>query len=77
MAILTFIEKYDLSGKTIIPFYSHDTDGFTSSLWNVTTTTTAARKISAEVKTEPTYAESNAPCAFTASTISVSCIKLT
>lgn len=43
----------------------------------VTTTTTAARQISAEVKTEPAYAESNEPYAFTASTISVSCIKLT
>ena len=29
------------------------------------------------MKTEPTYAENNAPYAFTASTISVSCIKLT
>lgn len=43
----------------------------------VTTTTTAARQISAEVKTESTYVESNVPYAFTASTISVSCIKLT
>ena len=35
MAILTFIEKYDLSGKTIIPFCSHGTGGFAASLRNI------------------------------------------
>lgn len=32
MAILTFIRENDLSGKTIIPFASHGTGGFTASL---------------------------------------------
>ena len=35
MAILTFIEKYDLSGKTIIPFCSHGTGGFAASLRDI------------------------------------------
>lgn len=35
MAILTFIEEYDLSGKTIIPFCSHGTGGFAASLRNI------------------------------------------
>lgn len=35
MAILTFIEEYDLSGKTIIPFCSHGTGGFAASLRDI------------------------------------------
>lgn len=35
MAILTFIEKYDLSGKTVIPFCSHGTGGFAASLRDI------------------------------------------
>ena len=35
MAILTFIEEHDLSGKTIIPFCSHGTGGFAASLRDI------------------------------------------
>lgn len=35
MAILTFIEEYDLSGKTIVPFCSHGTGGFAASLQDI------------------------------------------
>ena len=35
MAILTFIEENDLSGKTIIPFCSHGTGGFAASLRDI------------------------------------------
>lgn len=35
MAILTFIEEHDLSGKTIVPFCSHGTGGFASSLQDI------------------------------------------
>lgn len=35
MAILTFIEENDLSGKTIIPFCSHGTGGFAASLQDI------------------------------------------
>lgn len=35
MAILTFIEEYDLSGKTIVPFCSHGTGGFAASLRDI------------------------------------------
>lgn len=35
MAILTFIEEHDLSGKTIIPFCSHGTGGFAASLQDI------------------------------------------
>ena len=35
MALLTFIEEYDLSGKTIIPFCSHGTGGFAASLQDI------------------------------------------
>ena len=35
MAILTFIEENNLSGKTIIPFCSHGTGGFASSLQDI------------------------------------------
>ncbi len=35
MAILTFIDENDLSGKTIIPFCSHGTGGFAASLRDI------------------------------------------
>ncbi|MCM1523683.1 MAG: NAD(P)H-dependent oxidoreductase [Ruminococcus sp.] len=35
MAILTFIDEHDLSGKTIIPFCSHGTGGFAASLIDI------------------------------------------
>lgn len=35
MAILTFIEEHDLSGKTIVPFCSHGTGGFAASLRDI------------------------------------------
>lgn len=35
MAILTFIEEHDLTGKTIIPFCSHGTGGFAASLQDI------------------------------------------
>lgn len=35
MAILTFIDEHDLSGKTIIPFCSHGTGGFAASLQDI------------------------------------------
>ena len=35
MAILTFIESYDLSGKTIVPFCAHGTGGFAASLRDI------------------------------------------
>lgn len=35
MAILTFIEEHDLSGKTIIPYCSHGTGGFAASLQDI------------------------------------------
>lgn len=35
MALLTFIEENDLSGKTIIPFCSHGTGGFAASLRDI------------------------------------------
>lgn len=35
MAILTFINEHDLSGKTIIPFCSHGTGGFAASLRDI------------------------------------------
>ena len=35
MAILSFIEENDLSGKTIIPFCSHGTGGFAASLRDI------------------------------------------
>ena len=35
MAILTFIEENDLSGKTVIPFCSHGTGGFAASLQDI------------------------------------------
>lgn len=35
MAILTFIEEYDLSGKTVVPFCSHGTGGFAASLRDI------------------------------------------
>ena len=35
MAILTFIEEHDLSGKMIVPFCSHGTGGFAASLQDI------------------------------------------
>lgn len=35
IVILTFIEEYDLSGKTIIPFCSHGTGGFAAGLRDI------------------------------------------
>lgn len=35
MAILTFIEEHDLSGKTVIPFCAHGTGGFAASLRDI------------------------------------------
>lgn len=71
---------YDLPDRNVAPIHTTAVTAvqtLSETASTVTTATTAARQISAEVKTEPTYAENNAPYAFTASTISVSCIKLT
>ena len=71
---------YDLPDRNVAPIHTTAVTAvqtLSETASTVTTTTTTARQISAEVKTEPTYAENNAPYAFTASTISVSCIKLT
>ena len=35
MAILTFVESYDLSGKIIVPFCAHGTGGFAASLRDI------------------------------------------
>lgn len=35
MAILTFLESYDFSGKTIVPFCAHGTGGFAASLRDI------------------------------------------
>ena len=35
MAILTSVESYDLSGKTIVPFCVHGTGGFAASLQDI------------------------------------------
>ncbi|MCM1532811.1 MAG: flavodoxin [Ruminococcus flavefaciens] len=35
MAILTFVESYDLSGKVIVPFCAHGTGGFAASLRDI------------------------------------------
>ena len=45
MAVFSFIEEYDLSGKTIVPFYAHGTGGIASSVRDIT----AALPDSAEV----------------------------
>ena len=36
MAVLSFIEEYDLSGKTIVPFCSHGTGGIAGSVRDIT-----------------------------------------
>lgn len=36
MAIFSFIEEYDLSGKTIIPFCAHGTGGLAGSVKDIT-----------------------------------------
>lgn len=38
MAILSFIEDYDLSGKTIVPFCAHGTGGLAGSVQDITAT---------------------------------------
>ena len=71
---------YDLPDRNMTPIHSTAVTAvqtLSETASTVTTATTAARQISAEVKTEPAYAERYVPYAFTASTISVSCIKLT
>ena len=71
---------YDLPDRNVAPIHTTAVTAvqtLSETASTVTTKTTAARQISAEVKTESTYVESNVPYAFTASTISVSCIKLT
>lgn len=45
MAVFSFIEEYDLSGKTIVPFCSHGTGGIAGSVKDIT----AALPDSAEV----------------------------
>ncbi|HSP47199.1 MAG TPA: flavodoxin, partial [Clostridiaceae bacterium] len=35
MAVYTFLESYDLSGKTIIPFCTHEGSGMGSSEWEI------------------------------------------
>lgn len=32
MAVLTFVEEYDFSGKTVIPFVAHGTGGISGSV---------------------------------------------
>lgn len=36
MAVFSFIEEYDFSGKTIIPFCAHGTGGLASSVKDIT-----------------------------------------
>lgn len=36
MAIFSFIEEYDFSGKTIIPFCTHGTGGLAASVEDIT-----------------------------------------
>ena len=36
MAVFTFLEEYDLSGKTIIPFCAHGTSGLANSIEDIT-----------------------------------------
>lgn len=36
MAVLTFVEEYDFSGKTIIPFVTHGTGGLSSTIRDLT-----------------------------------------
>lgn len=36
MAVFSFIEEYDLSGKTVIPFCAHGTGGLASSVKDIT-----------------------------------------
>lgn len=36
MAVFSFIEEYDLSGKTVIPFCAHGTGGIASSVKDIT-----------------------------------------
>ena len=45
MAIFSFIEEYDFSGKAVVPFYAHGTGGLASSIEDIT----AALPDSAEV----------------------------
>jgi flavodoxin len=35
MALFTFLEKYDLSGKTVVPFTTHEGSGFGSSIQDI------------------------------------------
>ena len=35
MAVFTFLEEYDFSGKTVVPFTSYGTSGFGNSLASI------------------------------------------
>ena len=36
MAVFSFLEEYDLSGKTIVPFCAHGTGGIAGSVRDIT-----------------------------------------
>ena len=36
MAVFSFIEEYDLSGKTVVPFCAHGTGGLAASVRDIT-----------------------------------------
>lgn len=36
MAVHTFLEEYDFSGKTIVPFVTHGTGGLSSTIEDIT-----------------------------------------
>ncbi len=46
MAVLSFLEGYDLSGKTIIPFCTHGTGGLSSSVRQITQSARGAEVVS-------------------------------
>lgn len=43
MAVYTFLEKYDFSGKTIHPFCTHEGSGLSNTLWDIQSAAKGAR----------------------------------
>ena len=64
MAVYTFLESYDFSGKTIIPFCTHGGSGLSSTDQNITLTCPNAKQLQgfeirgAIAQNDPTQAES-------------------
>lgn len=46
MAIFSFIEEYDLSGKTVVPFCTHGTGGLAGSVTDITAALPASTEVS-------------------------------